>query len=241
MIKFRDLLRAIETLSTILIESRGLKIGYGAATTISCPDFSVGVGDFLCIVGPNGTGKSTLVKTLAGLIPPLAGEIAASADTKDGGIGYMPQRSPLQDDFPATVREVVLTGCQSLRGFRPFYSRAEKNMAERAIIRFGLKDIAKRPYRSLSGGQRQRVLLARALCVPRRLLLLDEPTAGLDQDAVASLYSLLDSMCKEGLAIAMVTHENAPVRKLASHVLRLGEEAAFTVAERSGGEVRNVR
>ena len=225
----------MENSNTILVESRALKIGYSAATAVSCPDFTVGAGDFLCIVGPNGTGKSTLVKTLAGLIAPLDGEIVVSAGMKDGGIGYMPQRSPLQDDFPATVREVVRTGCQSLRGLRPFYSRAEKNMAERAIIRFGLKDLARRPYRSLSGGQRQRVLLARTLCVPRRLLLLDEPTAGLDQDAVASLYSCLDSMRGEGLAIVMVTHENTPVRRLAHHVLRLGEDAAFTAIDHSGG------
>lgn len=226
-------------MKSILVESRGLKVGYSAAAPIVCPDFKIGAGDFLCIVGPNGAGKSTLVKTLAGLIPQLDGEIVVSAETKGGGIGYMPQRSPLQDDFPATVREVVRTGCQSLRGLRPFFSRAEKNLAERAIIRFGLKDLARRSYRALSGGQRQRVLLARALCVPRKLLLLDEPTAGLDQDAIAALYESLKTMSEEGLAIAMVTHENAPVHDLASHVLRLGDKAGFTVAVHADGEARH--
>ena len=211
-----------------LIDCQGLRMGYAAATDIPCPDFSVAPEDFLCVVGPNGSGKSTLIKTLAGLMPPRMGTLTVAEDLHGGGIGYLPQRIPLQDDFPATVREVVRTGCQSLRGLRPFYTRAEKNLAERALVRFGLKDLARRPYRALSGGQRQRVLLARALCVPRRLLLLDEPTTGLDQTAVASFYASLRSLRETGLAIVMATHELAAARPLASHVLRLGEHAAYS-------------
>ena len=211
----------------MLIECHGLTMGYGPMSAMSCPDFTVGPGDFLCIIGPNGAGKSTLVKTLAGLMPPLSGTLVRTEGLCGGGIGYLPQRSPLQDDFPATVREVVRTGCQALRGRRPFFSRREKDLAEAALARFGLTDLARRPYRALSGGQRQRVLLARALCVPRRLLLLDEPTVGLDQEAVAALYDRLAALHAEGLAVAMVTHERTPVRRLASHVLRLGERAAF--------------
>ena len=214
-----------------LIDCQGLRVGYGAATDVSCPDFSVAPEDFLCVVGPNGSGKSTLVKTLAGLMPPRSGTLTVAEGLHGGGIGYLPQRIPLQDDFPATVREVVRTGCQSLRGLRPFYTRAEKNLAERALVRFGLKDLARRPYRALSGGQRQRVLLARALCVPRRLLLLDEPTTGLDQTAVASFYAGLRSLRETGLAIVMATHELAAARPLASHVLHLGEHAAFSRVE----------
>ena len=214
-----------------LIDCQGLRMGYAAATDIPCPDFSVAPEDFLCVVGPNGSGKSTLIKTLAGLMPPRAGTLTVAEGLHGGGIGYLPQRSPLQDDFPATVREVVRTGCQSLRGLRPFYTRTEKNLAERALVRFGLKDLARRPYRALSGGQRQRVLLARALCVPRRLLLLDEPTAGLDQTAVASFYAGLRSLRETGLAIVMATHELAAARPLASHVLRLGEHAAYSKVE----------
>lgn len=214
-----------------LIDCQGLRMGYAAATDIPCPDFSVAPEDFLCVVGPNGSGKSTLIKTLAGLMPPRAGALTVAAGLHGGGIGYLPQRSPLQDDFPATVREVVRTGCQSLRGLRPFYTRTEKNLAERALVRFGLKDLARRPYRALSGGQRQRVLLARALCVPRRLLLLDEPTAGLDQTAVASFYAGLRSLRETGLAIVMATHELAAARPLASHVLHLGEHASFSKVE----------
>ncbi len=214
-----------------LIDCQGLRMGYAAATDIPCPDFSVAPEDFLCVVGPNGSGKSTLIKTLAGLMPPRSGTLTVAEGLHGGGIGYLPQRSPLQDDFPATVREVVRTGCQSLRGLRPFYTRAEKNLAERALVRFGLKDLARRPYRVLSGGQRQRVLLARALCVPRRLLLLDEPTTGLDQTAVASFYAGLRSLRETGLAIVMATHELAAARPLASHVLRLGEHAAYSKVE----------
>ena len=214
-----------------LIDCQGLRMGYAAATDIPCPDFSVAPEDFLCVVGPNGSGKSTLIKTLAGLMPPRAGTLTVAEGLHGGGIGYLPQRSPLQDDFPATVREVVRTGCQSLRGLRPFYTRAEKNLAERALVRFGLKDLARRPYRALSGGQRQRVLLARALCVPRRLLLLDEPTTGLDQTAVASFYAGLRSLRETGLAIVMATHELAAARPLASHVLHLGEHAAYSKVE----------
>ena len=213
-----------------LIDCQGLRMGYAAATDIPCPDFSVAPEDFLCVVGPNGSGKSTLIKTLAGLMPPRMGTLTVEG-LHGGGIGYLPQRSPLQDDFPATVREVVRTGCQSLRGLRPFYTRTEKNLAERALVRFGLKDLARRPYRALSGGQRQRVLLARALCVPRRLLLLDEPTTGLDQTAVASFYAGLRSLRETGLAIVMATHELAAARPLASHVLRLGEHAAYSKVE----------
>ena len=220
-----------------LIECHGLRIGYGTTTDVACPDFSVASEDFLCVMGPNGSGKSTLLKTIAGLIAPRAGAMSVDDGLHDGGIGYLPQRSPLQDDFPATVCEVVRTGCQALRGMRPFYLRSEKKLAERALIRFGLKDLARRPYRSLSGGQRQRVLLARALCVPRRLLLLDEPTAGLDQDAVASLYDCIMSLKASGPAIVMVTHELAAARRFASHILRLGDGAEFSAMSAQPAEI----
>ena len=210
-----------------LLECHGLVVGYGQAKTIPCPDFTVGTGAFLCVIGPNGAGKSTLAKTMAGLLPPLAGELQVSEVLQNGGIGYLPQRSPLQDDFPATVREVVRTGCQALRGMRPFLSRTEKSLAEAAMARFGLTDLARHPYRALSGGQRQRTLLARALCVPRKLLLLDEPTAGLDLESVAGLYDVLEALHGDGLAVVMVTHERTPIRRLATHVLRLGERPGF--------------
>ncbi len=210
-----------------LVESRNLRLGYGSRTVVSCPDFTVGAGDFLAIVGPNGSGKTTLIKSVAGLLAPLGGSLGIHNELAKGGIGYLPQWKDIQQDFPSSVREVVRSGCQALRGWRPFYTRQERQMAKRAMERFAITDLEKRSYRELSGGQRQRVLLARALCAPRSLLLLDEPTTGLDPDASVELHRLLGMVNAEGLAIMMVTHDLSPAMRLASHVLTLGEAASF--------------
>ncbi len=210
-----------------LVEARGLRLGYGARVVAECPDFTVCEGDFLCIVGANGSGKSTLVKSMAGLVEPLGGSLSLAKGLQDGGIGYVPQQGPAQRGFPASVREVVMSGCQSSRGWRPFYTAAECRRAARAMVRLGIATLAKRSYLELSGGQRQRVLLARALCAERRLLLLDEPANGLDPEASADLYATLRFVNSEGLAVAMVTHDIASALRCATHVLRLGEGAAF--------------
>ena len=210
-----------------LVECRNLRLGYGAHLLAPCPDFTVGAGDFLGIVGPNGAGKTTLLKVMAGLLEPLSGTVALAAGLRHGGIGYLPQQSPLQKDFPASVREVVLSGCQTTRGLRPFYTRTERWLADRAMVRFGVAPLARRCYRELSGGQRQRVLLARAIAAPHSLLLLDEPTSGLDPQAATELYRGLADIAKDGIAIAMVTHDLPPVERLATHILRLGPDASF--------------
>jgi zinc transport system ATP-binding protein len=214
-----------------LLQCTGLVATRGARPLPPYPDFRIDPGDFLCIIGPNGSGKTTLLKLLLGLLLPTAGRIALSPALRDGGIGYLPQQTPLRRDFPASVREVVLSGAQSRRGWRPFHSRADRADAARAMDRLGIAALASRPYRELSGGQRQRVLLARALCVPHPLLLLDEPLTGLDPDAAASFRNLLDVVHRDGTAVAMVTHDLEAARRPGRHLLRLGPDAAY---ERSG-------
>ena len=218
-----------------LVETRALRIGYGSRLLPPCPDFSVGPGDFIAVAGPNGAGKTTLLKTIAGLMPPCEGSLALADGLREGGIGYLPQQKSVQRDFPASVREVVLSGCDSLRGLRPFYSRKERRMAAEAMVRFGVAELARRSFRELSGGQRQRVLLARTLAAPRKLLLLDEPATGLDPDATAELYSVLRKTNASGLAMMMVTHDLAPAVGMATHILTLGERAAF---ERNADDAR---
>ena len=217
-----------------LAVARGLKTGY--ADPIACPDFEIFPGDYLCITGPNGSGKTTLLKTLAGALEPLGGELRFGGGLRTGvgrrergcaSIGYLPQQGPVHKDFPASVREVVRSGCQALRGWRPFYSFYERRLAERAMARMGISGLASRGYRELSGGQRQRVLIARALVAPHRLLLLDEPASGLDPEAADSLMRMLAELNGKGVAIAMVTHDSDVVAAAAKSVLRLGPGASF--------------
>ena len=215
-----------------LVECRDLRLGYGSVAVPPCPDFTVGAGDYLCIVGQNGSGKTTLLKATAGLVKPISGTLALAPGLASGGIGYVPQQGPLQRDFPASVSEVVQSGCQAKRGWRPFYTREDRRRAYAAMERLGIASLAKRCYRELSGGQRQRVLLARALCGDCRLLLLDEPTTGLDPDATTDLYTLLREVNSSGIAVAMVTHDHSAALAAASHILTLGVDASFRRNER---------
>lgn len=210
-----------------LVECRDLRLGYGSNAIIPCPDFAVGAGDYLCIVGPNGAGKTTLLKCLAGLLKPVCGTVTLAPGLASGGIGYLPQQGPHQRDFPASVREVVQSGCQARRGWRPFYSRGERRSADEAMERLCVSALAKRCYRELSGGQRQRVLLARAMCGDCRLLLLDEPTAALDPDAGAAFYASLREINAEGVAVMMVSHDLDGALRDATHILTLGARASF--------------
>ena len=161
-----------------LIECKNLTAGYEGMPVVKNLSFNVSAGDYLCIVGENGSGKSTLMKTLLGLRSPLCGEIIFGDGLKQTEIGYLPQQTAAQKDFPATVREVVLSGCLGRKGLSPFYSKADKKQCDDNIELLGITHIAHRSYRNLSGGQQQRVLLARALCATKKLLLLDEPVSG---------------------------------------------------------------
>ena len=209
---------------------QNLSVGYESHAVAEGLDFAVGAGDYLCIVGENGSGKSTLMKTLLRLQEPLGGQILFGDGLKQNEIGYLPQKTAVQRDFPASVREIVLSGCQGRCGLRPFYNREEKRLAQEAMERMGIAPLADRCFRELSGGQQQRVLLARALCATRKLLLLDEPVAGLDPKATAELYELIASLNREGVAILMVSHDLAAV-DYASHILHIGDRLFFGTRE----------
>lgn len=209
-----------------LLSCRDVSLGYEGHTVWEHLTFSVYSGEYLCIVGENGSGKSTLLKSLLGLLPPLKGVIRRS-DTA-GAVGYLPQQTQAQRDFPATVSEVVLSGFLSARGRRFFYSAAEKSQALMHMGKLGILELKDRCYRELSGGQQQRVLLARALCAARRLLILDEPVTGLDPAAAQELYRTLEYLNKqEGIAIVAVTHDIRSALRYADHILHAGHGTYF--------------
>ena len=186
-----------------LITCRDLCLAYEGKIAVKDLSFEVFSGDYLCIVGENGSGKSTLIKALLGLKKPRSGSIVYGDGLKQQEIGYLPQQTPAQKDFPASVGEVVLSGCRA----NPFYPRSEKRRAEENMEKLGIAALKNACYRDLSGGQQQRVLLARALCATRKLLLLDEPVTGLDPTVSAELYRIIRELNGEGVAIVMVTHD----------------------------------
>ena len=211
-----------------LITCDNVTLGYENITLCRDLRFSVDSGDYLCIVGENGAGKSTLMRTLLGLRQPLAGSITTGDGLRPTEIGYLPQQTQVQRDFPASVREIVLSGCQGRCGARPFYNREEKRRAADAMEKLGLTDLASRCYRELSGGQQQRVLLARALCATTKLLLLDEPVSGLDPKVTAELYDLIETINRDdGVTIIMVSHDLAAALRYASHILYMGGNDIF--------------
>ena len=217
-----------------LIVCRDASLGYEGQSVLAHLDLTIRAGDYLCIVGDNGSGKSTLLRGLLGLLSPQSGEILRAPELRQGAVGYLPQQTQAQRDFPATVSEVVLSGFLSARGRRFFYSAAEKSQALMHMGKLGILELKDRCYRELSGGQQQRVLLARALCAPRRLLILDEPVTGLDPAAAQDLYRTLAYLNKnEGLAIVMVTHDLQNALQYADTVLYAGQGKWFhgTTAE----------
>ncbi len=208
-----------------MIKCRNLTVGYGTQIVRQGINFEVSQGDYLFICGENGAGKSTLMKTILGLISPISGELDKEKEVE---IGYLPQQSTRQKDFPATVEEIVLSGCLPRCGWRPFYNKEEKQRVKEAMERLSLSSLAKKCFRELSGGQQQRVLLARALCTSAKLLLLDEPTSGLDPDITRELYELLQELNeKDGITIIVISHDIEGIRKYAQKVLSVGPEMFF--------------
>lgn len=210
-----------------LITSEGLTLAYETGVVASDVSFSVEAGDYLCIVGENGSGKSTLLRAILGLHPVSGGRLTVSPETRREGIGYLPQHTPAQRDFPASVREIVRSGCLRRAGLRPFWSASDKRLSDEAMARMGIDHLAGRCYRELSGGQQQRVLLARAFCATGKLILLDEPIAGLDPLAMTEMYTMIADMNREGVAVVMVSHDVAAAVSYASHILHMGKTTSF--------------
>lgn len=210
-----------------LIKVENLSLSYENMTVIQNLNFEVNSGDYLCIVGENGSGKSTLVKALLSLKKPVGGSITLGDGLLQKEIGYLPQQTNAQRDFPASVYEVVISGCLNSRGLRPFYSPKERRTALRNMERLDITGLKLRSYRELSGGQQQRVLLARALCATQKLLLLDEPVSGLDPMVTAEMYELIAKINRGGVTVIMVTHDISAALKFASRILCLREDGFF--------------
>jgi len=206
-----------------LITCENLSLGYEGREILHGLNISVEAGDYLCIVGENGSGKSTLMRTILGLQPPRGGRVRTGDGLLPNEIGYLPQQTVVQRDFPASVWEIVLSGCQG-RCKGPFYGREDKARARKNLEKLGLIPLQKRCYRELSGGQQQRVLLARALCATQKALLLDEPAAGLDPTVTAELYRLIEALNREeGITVIMISHDIAAALRYANRILHIGD------------------
>lgn len=207
-----------------------LTLGYNSNTVLENVSFSVEKGDYLCIIGENGSGKTTLMKTILRLQKPLEGQITTGDGVLSDEIGYLPQQTQVQRDFPASVWEIVLSGCQSRCGKRPFYNKEEKKLAVEAMKRMEIENLSKRCYRELSGGQQQRVLLARALCAAQKMLLLDEPVSGLDPSVTQEMYELIEQLHKDGITILMITHDVDAAKKYATKILKVQDKTALFIS-----------
>ena len=228
----------------MIFECKDVTLGYENKVVAKNLNFKIDQGDYLCVVGENGTGKSTLIKTLLGLIKPLNGEVIANVQGKNHkGVGYLPQQPQAQKDFPASVWEVVLSGVLNNDHRCPFYNKKDKAEAEKNMEKLNILDLKKRCYRELSGGQQQRVLLARALCATDSVLILDEPVTGLDPAASMELYETIkDLNKKENVTIIMVSHDIKNALNYATHILHLEQENDFfgTVEEYKKSNVSNM-
>lgn len=212
---------------------QNLSIGYEGRAICQNINCSVGKGEYLCIVGENGCGKSTFMRTLLQLQQPVSGKILLGDGLEEHEIGYLPQQTVIQKDFPASVREIVLSGCQNHCGLRPFYNRKEKQHAEEMMEKMKIAHLSGQCYRELSGGQQQRVLLARALCAAKKILLLDEPVSGLDPKATEEMYHLLEQLNHdEKMTVIMISHDIKAAVTYASHILYLGNPLFYGTKEK---------
>lgn len=203
-----------------------LSIGYEGKTVARDINFEANSGDYICVVGDNGSGKSTLIKVLLGLNKPIDGTV--KLEIKKNQIGYLPQQSEIQRDFPASVKEVVLSGFMGRHKILPFCSAEEKKKANAEMARLEITDLADRCYRELSGGQQQRVFLARAICAAEKMIMLDEPVTGLDPRVTANMYETISEINKnDGITVIMVSHDVRAAMRYATHILHVGHEDTF--------------
>ena len=209
------------------IECKDVSVKYENQVVLEDISFSIEQGDYLCIVGENGSGKSTLVKTILGLENSKLGQIVFGEGLNKNEIGYLPQQTQAQKDFPASVYEVVLSGCLNSKGFSPFYSMKDKKLGNEMIKSLGIENIKRKSFRELSGGQQQRVLLARALCATKKIIILDEPITGLDPTVTREMYSLIKEINKKGITIIMVSHDINFAVNNASKILHLKKNIKF--------------
>lgn len=215
-----------------LLECKNLSVGYSSKIVLKNLNFSVQSGDYICVVGENGSGKSTLMKTLLGLQNAIFGEVKFSQHLSKNEIGYLPQQTQIQKDFPASVREIVLSGCLTGQKIKPFYTKKDKQKAEFNMKKMGIYDIKKCCYRELSGGQQQRVLLARALCATSKMLLLDEPVSGLDPKATNQMYNIIENLNKnEKITVIMISHDIEAAVKYSTKILHIGKNIFFGTPE----------
>lgn len=211
-----------------LITCEHVDFGYEQIDAVIDVTIKIFPGDYIGVVGVNGSGKSTLMKGILGLLKPTSGSLLLSEELRDWGIGYLPQQTAAQRDFPATVYEVVRSGCLSRRGGFPFYTKEEKKLAVENMERLGISELSRQCYRELSGGQQQRVLIARALCATKDLLVLDEPITGLDPSAVQEFYGLVGRLNREdGVAVIMVSHDIGNLVTQADRILHLNQKVLY--------------
>lgn len=211
-----------------LIAMKDVTIAFEGTVAVDRVSFEVNAGDYLVIVGENGSGKSTLIRAMLGLVRPRAGRITYGDGLVKNRVGYLPQQTAAQRDFPASVEEVVLSGCVNRMGKRCFFGRADRQKAEANMALLDVLQFKKKPYRTLSGGQQQRALLARALCATDAMLLLDEPVTGLDPAAAAEFYDVIrDLNRKHGVAVVMVSHDLGGAMRDANKVLVMNRGMDF--------------
>ena len=225
-----------------LIRLNNATVSYEGDLAAENVSFSVEKGDYLVILGENGSGKSTVMKAMLGLVKLKSGEVVYADGLKKNDVGYLPQQTRIQRDFPASVEEVVRSGAVNRLGRRLFPGRAEKLRARQQMERLEIWEMRKKPYRTLSGGQQQRVLLARALCATDSLILLDEPVTGLDPETTAEMYEIIRNINRQGVAIVTVSHDVGQALRDAKHVLVMertvrffGETEAYEAWRRENG------
>lgn len=214
------------------IECQNLTVGYDGRAILKDINFTVNRGDYLCIIGENGAGKTTLLRTLLGLLPPVSGKILFGDGLERKRCGYLPQQTVIQRDFPASVSEIVLSGCQNRCGLRPFYRKEEKEYVHKMMEKMGIAHLEDKCYRELSGGQQQRTLLARALCATQEMLFLDEPVSGLDPVATEEMYRLIEQINREDhITILMISHDIKAAVAYADHILEIGKQIFLGTAQ----------